>query len=409
MDQRTNTNDKKRANTIDLAVAFRNTTNKWKEILIRGDMGKYVSRILNKIKDDNFTPIIDDVFTFASYDNYKVVIIGQDPYHQLGHAHGLSFSTLGEQCPRSLSNIFNALVYSGLIDRRPDKYDLTPWLCQGVLMLNTSLTTKLNVANAHQKLWNPYMDNVIQKISETNDKLIFLLWGNFAQGKSKFIDSKKHTIMKYTHPISAKTPSFKHCDHFKYVSKLYPNITWKLDPIGTLYYTDGSCKNNQRRLKARGTWGAVCYQGPHIGKEWGGVLPLKAHVKYNGEDVVVYPSNNRAEMRAIIKVELEIIKAGFYGDNQICSDSQYCINILTEWGPNWDKRKLWEKKKNSDLSKLMYNMYKHINATLGALTIEHVPAWHDYKPDPKSKTYKESKQDWEGNKRAEEIAMAMYE
>jgi len=132
----------------------------------------------------------------------KVVILGQDPYPTLGHAHGLCFSVLPEVTPlaKSLQNINKELIDDLNIDNSHTGY-LEPWAKQGVLLLNAVLTVEAGKPNAHQgKGWEAFTDSIIKHIDKHCDHVVFILWGGYAQKKGKAIDSTKHLILKSPHP-----------------------------------------------------------------------------------------------------------------------------------------------------------------------------------------------------------------
>ncbi len=135
------------------------------------------------------------------FDKVKVVILGQDPYHGPGQAHGLSFSVRkGVPPPPSLVNIYKELQ-SDLNLPRPSHGDLTSWADQGVLLLNSVLTVESGLAASHQKRgWELFTDKVIQELSEKREQLVFILWGSYAQKKGAVIDRKKHLVIESPHP-----------------------------------------------------------------------------------------------------------------------------------------------------------------------------------------------------------------
>ncbi len=146
----------------------------------------------------------------------KVVILGQDPYHGEGQAHGLSFSVKpGTPLPPSLLNIFKE-IKSDLGKKIPTNGDLTRWADQGVFLLNATLTVKATLAGSHQKKgWEQFTDEVIRIISDSQSHVVFLLWGSYAQKKAELIDKSKHLILKAPHPspLSAHR-GFLGCKHF---------------------------------------------------------------------------------------------------------------------------------------------------------------------------------------------------
>lgn len=134
--------------------------------------------------------------------NVKVLILGQDPYPTLGHAHGLAFSALDpiKPLPKSLQNIYKELKSDLNIDNQHTA-NLQPWAKQGVLLLNAVLTVEEGKANAHKNQgWEKFTDKIIQLVNETCSNVVFILWGASAQKKSKFIDESKHLIIKDPHP-----------------------------------------------------------------------------------------------------------------------------------------------------------------------------------------------------------------
>ncbi|HLT72886.1 MAG TPA: uracil-DNA glycosylase [Cyclobacteriaceae bacterium] len=140
-------------------------------------------------------------FDCCDFDNVRVVIIGQDPYHGPGQANGLCFSVRdGVRMPRSLVNIFKE-IHSDLGKPVPDSGDLTRWANQGVLLLNATLTVRASSPGSHQNRgWETFTDQVIQTISNEKENVVFLLWGSYAQKKGELIDRTKHCVLISPHP-----------------------------------------------------------------------------------------------------------------------------------------------------------------------------------------------------------------
>lgn len=155
-------------------------------------------------------------FNLCPFSKVKVVILGQDPYHGPNQAHGLSFSVPeGIKIPPSLRNIYKE-IESDTGKPIPGSGDLERWAKQGVLLLNATLTVQSGKAGSHQKLgWKQFTDAVIKKVSDEQEHVVFLLWGNFARAKRDLIDSKKHLILEAPHPspLSAYNGFFG-CKHF---------------------------------------------------------------------------------------------------------------------------------------------------------------------------------------------------
>lgn len=168
-----------------------------------------------------------NAFNICPLENVKVVILGQDPYHGDGQAHGLSFSVPdGIKVPPSLLNIYKELANS--IDGYviPDTGNLTHWAEQGVLLLNSVLTVEKGNAGSHTKKgWETFSDNIIKHINDSQSKIIFLLWGSYAHKKGALIDEDKHFVLKSSHPspLSAYR-GFLGCGHFKEVNEILVSL-----------------------------------------------------------------------------------------------------------------------------------------------------------------------------------------
>ncbi|OYD41533.1 uracil-DNA glycosylase [Sphingobacterium cellulitidis] len=146
--------------------------------------------------------LVFNAFRLTSFPKLKVVILGQDPYHNDGQAHGLSFSVpQGIAIPPSLRNIYTELVTDIPGFRYPTHGDLTKWAEQGVLLLNATLTVRAHEAGSHQKKgWEYFTDEVIKSISDQSEHVVFMLWGSYAIKKSGLIDQSKHLILTAVHP-----------------------------------------------------------------------------------------------------------------------------------------------------------------------------------------------------------------
>lgn len=146
-------------------------------------------------------PKIFNAFEHCAFDDVKVVIIGQDPYHGPNQANGLSFSVeKGVRMPPSLVNIFKE-ISDDLKKPMPEHGDLERWADQGVLLLNATLTVRAHTPGSHQnKGWETFTDAVIRKISDDKEHVVFMLWGAYAQKKSLLIDGNKHLVLKSAHP-----------------------------------------------------------------------------------------------------------------------------------------------------------------------------------------------------------------
>ena len=180
----------------------------WKELLKDEFKKEYFKNLIDFIKSEYKTQTIYppenkifSAFDFCRFDNLKVVIIGQDPYHGEGQANGLCFSVSdGIKKPPSLQNIFKE-IKSDLGIEIPESGKLERWAKQGILLINATFTVRAGDAGSHHKKgWETFTDAVIKKISSEKQDIVFLLWGAFAQKKEQLIDTTKHHILKSPHP-----------------------------------------------------------------------------------------------------------------------------------------------------------------------------------------------------------------
>ena len=180
--------------------------------------------------------LIFNAFNQTSFENVKCVIIGQDPYHNEGQAHGLSFSVPdGIKPPPSLINIYKELK-TDIGMPIPKTGNLLPWAKQGVLLLNAALTVRANEPASHaQSGWMDFTNTVISLISEKLSGIVFLLWGKFAQEKQTLIDETKHFVLKAAHPSPfSDDKGFFGCKHFSKTNEILMQqgreaIDWKID------------------------------------------------------------------------------------------------------------------------------------------------------------------------------------
>ena len=216
----------------------------WKNVL-KDEFSKiYFQQIVTFLKTEKSLgkiiyppgPLIFNAFNQTPFDKVKVVILGQDPYHGPGQAHGLSFSVQnGIKPPPSLVNIFKELHNDVGIDMPISYGNLTSWATQGVLLLNAALTVRAGEPFSHAKYgWADFTDTVIKKISDEKKNVVFLLWGKFAQEKQSLIDETKHYVLKAAHPSPfSADKGFFGCRHFSKTNQLLMQnglepIDWKL-------------------------------------------------------------------------------------------------------------------------------------------------------------------------------------
>ncbi|RBW47758.1 uracil-DNA glycosylase [Psychromonas sp. B3M02] len=203
----------------------------WSEFIIAQQQLPYFQKLQQFIDSEvnagkTIYPVEKDrfnAFALTELDKLKVVILGQDPYHGSGQAHGLSFSVQpGVAIPPSLRNIYKELADDLAWDTLPSNGNLSHWARQGVLLLNAVLTVEASNAGSHAKQgWEQFTDNVIEHINEQTEGVVFLLWGSYAIKKSSLINQQKHHILRAVHPspLSAYRGFFG-CKHFSKTNQL---------------------------------------------------------------------------------------------------------------------------------------------------------------------------------------------
>ena len=175
-----------------------------KEMFDSKEYQAFFQKIEKECQNKTIYPKKENIYNalkLTPYENVKVVIVGQDPYHGENEAHGLSFSVQkGIKLPPSLKNIYKELL-NDLNIVEPNCGDLTSWAKEGVLLLNSVLTVEKDKPASHTKIgWNKYTDYIIQKINEKEKPVVFILWGNFAKTKKELITNPKHLIITSAHP-----------------------------------------------------------------------------------------------------------------------------------------------------------------------------------------------------------------
>jgi uracil-DNA glycosylase len=428
--------EKKKVNAVD---ALKGCTKKWLEIFRGEGMLEELQVLLGHATARSFLPRASDIFTFARHTIAapKAVILAMDPYPAAGLAHGLAFSALSGVCPTSLARIWSVLYENKLIrskptatDENPRPHDLTYLAAQGVILINCALTVEPGKPGSHIRLWQPWMDKVIGRLSRAlPDETIWCLWGSDAQKKADFIEPR-HTILKWCHPVAMQKPSFSECDHFLTISKKFPGLVW--DPLrtDTHFYTDGAAKGNQFRT-TRASWGVACTRGLMADREWAGELETKtiigpiptksktgvcnAHlVRADGlADVEARPTNIRAEAAALIRAMRLALSLPAQFASVIHTDSKLWIHDMLGVGnerqgyiPNWVERgSKWTSHANADLCEEIWELYKRTEAR-GNIRFQFVNCWHD-RPRPAEGT--QDLEWWLGNRAAEEAAESALE
>ena len=191
---------------------------------------EYVNNVIYPLKENIFTAL-----NLTPYKDVRVVIIGQDPYHEPNQAHGLAFSVLeGIKLPPSLKNIYKE-IEADLGIEMSGSGNLTSWAEQGVLLLNNVLTVKAHEANSHKgKGWEFFTDKIVEKLNEREEQIIFVFWGNNAKGKQKLITNPNHVVLTSPHPSPLSAyHGFFGCKHFSKINELLKlnnkkEINWKI-------------------------------------------------------------------------------------------------------------------------------------------------------------------------------------
>lgn len=216
----------------------------WKQVLKQEFSKPYFQQVVTFLKTEKvqkkviYPPgsLIFNAFNQTPFNKVRVVILGQDPYHGAGQAHGLCFSVQdGVQPPPSLINIYKEIETDIGVGMSPRYGNLTKWAQQGILLLNAFLTVRANEPASHSKIgWEEFTNSVIKKISDEKQGVVFLLWGKFAQQKQELIDETKHFVLKAAHPSPfSADKGFFGCRHFSKTNELlikqgFEPIDWKL-------------------------------------------------------------------------------------------------------------------------------------------------------------------------------------
>lgn len=216
--------------------------NSWDEVLDdvfeSSKFEQLMQRVFDEYKTKTVYPPQNKVFSafkLTPYDKVRVVILGQDPYHGAGQAHGVSFSVMPNvACPPSLKNMYKE-IENELGVKMSGSGCLVPWAKQGVFLLNSVLTVVANTPGSHKEIgWQWFTDQVIKKLSDRKEPIVFLLWGSYAISKRALIDTKKHVVLTCPHPSPLSAYSgFFGCGHFAKTNEILKSwgeqpIDWKI-------------------------------------------------------------------------------------------------------------------------------------------------------------------------------------
>jgi uracil-DNA glycosylase len=359
--------------SIDHDVLFADVPADWFDLLDN----KLLYAALHELADcKSLSPPVEKIFEFArltDLSTIRCVILGQDPYPKAGDAHGLAFSCL-TGIPASLRNIYKCLINHKCIESMPEHGDLSHWAKQGVLLINTALTTKTTASNVHKAIWAEYTKYIIQQISKRSTKekpIIFMLWGNPAKTYADIIDDNC-IIMQYGHPspLAQSHQNFLLCTHFVDVNKILkqkklPLIDWNVDEQPNdidkgfsmhkkkvVAFSDGSCEPNKKCPESRAGYGAYFVLGPFADVILYGNLSV----------VPYYATNIRAEGMAILKI-LEYLnkRSNEWTECDIVSDSDLWIKMITVYIPNWVNTSVdFSEKDNCDITTKMWDVWTEL-------------------------------------------------
>jgi uracil-DNA glycosylase len=375
------------AKMVDKAAAiraiFKGIDKSFKQVLLSDEAMPLLQNALESIDLTKTSPRLEDIFAFARYtslDKVVGVIFGQDPYPDPKHAHGLCFSTLDIRLPASLRNVYGAVENSGFRTEVKDGEvgSATPgylgtWARQGIILLNTSLTTIAGTTRAHFDAWNEYMKVIVRDLGAR--PLAFLLWGDDARRLRPLITHCDALILEETHPSPLaqnrleEARQFRHCTHFRVVNEWLIErgrlpIDWAPVPK-YVAYTDGSASNNGS-TSAKAGYAAWFTSGPLEGTRLTErIAPAKVIV--HGEDKIIWPTNIRGEGFAILAV-LErvlaqhrqipgcVLEPADSVSLEIVTDSKFWIQMIETFIPSWIKAKVpLESKENPDLVKRVWD------------------------------------------------------
>lgn len=369
---------------------------RWSEIINIAE----VEKILNSINGLDYTPTRENVlnaFRYTNPEDLKIIIIGQDPYPTRGDADGLCFSSNAKKVPASLKKILECAIDNTDISTI-NSYSLISWAIQGVLMLNSSLTTVVGESGSHKALWKNWIGDSIKSICRSKKNLVFMLWGNDARSLSNLMDG--HTVYEWTHPSPIcdnrlpEDEKFIRCDHFSNTNHL---VRWNISD--TVYaFSDGAAIKNGKP-GARASYAAVLTGYLFSATKIYGEVK---HHEYIDVDTVnagvsIAPTNNRGELLGIINCLYACLICHIVGSIIIISDSNIYVKLLSSGYKKHVDNGTEGSLKNNDLLSIAWKIMGEIK---GKVIIKFHPS-HGTSPLDGSAT---SKLYFEGNKEADRLA-----
>jgi len=372
-------------NPDTLRCMFEGVDPRWTEMIAGGDrkplLSKAIQDVTASVGGDTtlLAPEPCDIFRafrMCPWDGFRVLIIGQDPYPVKGDADGLAFSSRAPSHPKSLKMIFDCLKTQQLVESVPATSRLDSWAAQGVLLLNATLTTRVGVSRTHAKMWDKYTDALVKRILEVHSHSCVLMWGKDAQSKGSVVEHPHSYTWGHPSPVNTANrkrdnPSgFLNCDNFRkcnedLVSRGLAPIRWNsvCDDARPkiIIGTDGGSRGNGKP-DCRASWAYCMYRDDRVVSTRSGLVDSTPDSP---------ATNNRGELMAILRA-VESLEDVVNHDIMIVSDSEYCINTLTEWAPKWfaDPAKL-EGKKNIDIVRSAVDRITALRAG-NTVTFQHV-------------------------------------
>jgi uracil-DNA glycosylase len=424
------------SNNKSLSEIFGSLEKEWKKILFSAAGNALLKPALKEVIDtvedlNDIAPPLENIFRafqLCPFESSKVIILGQDPYPTRGHASGLAFAPEKNSLflPKSLSTILGAVKNDIKFGGKIDADILYDWAEDGVLLLNTALTTIVGSSLAHEKIWKQYTSYLIEKLAETKN-FVWILWGTKAFNYEKDILEKNNNsvILKWGHPSplnavnkSDNPKNFSYCNNFskaneELIAAGFEPISWIPERIkggenqenklnkNVLYCgADGACSGNGKAT-ARAAWAYSIYDTANkIGNEDDSktidLNNLKkdkiftaAGLVTGGEDNKndinnTKDTNQRAELQAINFLLLHILKNkdDFHSKNydqiMIISDSKYAICSISVWGPRWIQTNKTNKKKNLDIILPAIKNLKEVEAAGFKVIFYHIRGHRPY-------------------------------
>ncbi len=393
-------------------IALKGLSNDWLDILDNSNLDD----IFSVIDTNDITPKLQDIFNFARYTDVKdikIVILGQDPYPTPDVAHGLAFSSIGT-IEASVRNIFKSLLNFGFIESMPISGNLTGVAKNGVLLLNSALTTIPRNSGSHLKIWASYTNSIISRISNKVNNAIFMLWGKFAGSKINYIDSRCK-VLQWVHPSPFNGNEFISCDNFSIADKelksrgdkglheIFKQLDYgieekekekekekKTDVYDTKHVdsddsdNDNDEKNeddiiekNYTKISSTQKWDDIDYTKKIIIFTDGSCYPNKKDCKESkaGYAASIYTlgitisgnlsmdkprSNIRAEGFAIHE-SLKYLSTKRWKEIVIVTDSEFWKNMYEKFMPTWSKKnKPFDEYQNSDITIPMWKLYTNM-------------------------------------------------